>query len=88
VVPRTWTHLLATVLDREVDPNTPLPADWVAHTATVARGVRLPTSMSDGSTPEWSAWDGSGEDGVDRAILETRRAVYPLFGLDPEDPRD
>lgn len=88
VVPRTWTHLLATVLDREVDPNTPIPADWVAHTATVARGVRLPTSMSDGGTPEWSAWDGSGDDGVDRAILETRRAVYPLFGLDPEDPRD
>ncbi|NED66041.1 acetoin utilization protein AcuC, partial [Streptomyces sp. SID10244] len=25
---------------------------------------------------------------TDRAILATRRAVYPLHGLDPEDPRD
>jgi acetoin utilization protein AcuC len=88
VVPRSWTHLLAAQLGREVDPNTPLPADWVAHTATVARGVRLATSMSDGAAPRWSAWDGSGEEGVDRAILQTRRAVYPLHGLDAEDPRD
>ena len=25
---------------------------------------------------------------VDRAIARTRRAVYPLHGLDPDDPRD
>jgi len=25
---------------------------------------------------------------VDRAILATRKAVFPLHGLDPYDPRD
>ena len=29
VVPRSWTHLLATVLDRDVDPRRPVPAGWV-----------------------------------------------------------
>lgn len=87
VVPRSWTHLLGILLDREVDPNTPVPADWLAHTATVARGTRLPKSMTDGIEPRWTPWDGAGDTGVDRAILETRRAVYPLHGLDPEDPR-
>jgi acetoin utilization deacetylase AcuC-like enzyme len=30
----------------------------------------------------------TGADRVDVAILETRRAVFPLHGLDPHDPRD
>lgn len=88
VVPRSWTHLLATLLDRDLDPETPVPADWVAHTASVARGVRLPSSMGDGADPSWVPWDGFDDTGVDRAIQETRRAVYPLHGLDPDDPRD
>jgi acetoin utilization protein AcuC len=88
VVPRSWTHLLAILLDREVDPNTPVPATWVAHAATVARGVQLPNSMTDGVEPYWTPWDGTGETGVDQAILETRRAVFPLHGLDPDNPQD
>lgn len=88
VVPRTWTHLLATVLDRDIDPNTPLPADWIAHASTLAPGSRLPNSMTDGVEPEWVTWDGASDTGVDRAIQQTRRAVYPLHSLDPDDPRD
>ncbi len=88
VVPRTWTHLLATVLDRDIDPNTPVPADWLAHTSGLARGARLPSSMTDGAEPEWVTWDGAADTGVDRAIQQTRRAVYPLHSLDPDDPRD
>jgi acetoin utilization protein AcuC len=87
VVPRSWTHLLATLLDREVDPNTPVPADWVAHTATVARGAQLPASMTDGVEPCWTPWDGAGDTALDRAIQETRRAVFPLHGLDPDNPQ-
>ncbi len=88
VVPRSWTHLLAAVLDRDVDPDTPVPADWTAHTAALAPGMRLPSSMGDGADTQWVTWDGAGDTGTDRAIQETRRAVYPLHGLDPEDPRD
>lgn len=88
VVPRSWTHLLATLLDHDVDPNTPVPDTWVSHAATVARGVPLPDSMTDGVEPHWAPWDGTADTDVDQAIAQTRRAVFPLHGLDPADPRD
>jgi acetoin utilization protein AcuC len=86
VVPRSWTHLIATVLDRDVEPNRPLPAGWVAHTAGLT-GQQLPISMTDGGHTGYTPW-GEGSDPVDTAVLETRRAVFPLHGLDPDDPRD
>jgi acetoin utilization protein AcuC len=88
VVPRSWTHLLATVLDRDVDPNTPLPADWIALAAKVAPNVPLPTSMSDGVDTSFQPWGGEAVEPVDIGIMDTRRAVFPLHGLDPDDPRD
>lgn len=88
VVPRSWTHLLATLLEREVDPAAAMPADWIAHAASVARGEQLPASMTDGVEPCWTPWGGAGETRVDRAIQETRRAVYPLHGLDPDQAGD
>lgn len=88
VVPRSWTHLLATVLDRDVDPNRPLPADWVAHATRIAPEWPLPASMTDGCDAGHQPWGGDAEEPVDRAIRETRRAVFPLHGLDPDDPRD
>jgi acetoin utilization protein AcuC len=87
VVPRSWAHLLAILLGREVDPRTAVPADWKAHTARVAHGAQLPSSMTDGVELSWTPWDGTGETTLDQAIQETRRAVYPLHDLDPEDPR-
>jgi acetoin utilization protein AcuC len=87
VVPRSWAHLLAILLGRDVDPRTAVPADWKAHTARVAHGAQLPSSMTDGAELSWIPWDGTGETALDQAIQETRRAVYPLHDLDPEDPR-
>lgn len=87
VVPRSWTHLLAILLEAEVAPTTAVPADWSAYAATVARGAALPVVMTDGAKPQWTPWDGTGDTALDRAIQETRRAVYPLHDLDPEDPR-
>ncbi|WP_158840234.1 acetoin utilization protein AcuC [Saccharothrix deserti] len=88
VVPRSWTHLLATVLDRDVDPNTPLPADWVAHASTLAPNWPLPIAMTDGADTAFEPWGGQVDTPVDLAIRETRRALFPLHGLDPDDPRD
>ncbi|MCP2168384.1 acetoin utilization protein AcuC [Goodfellowiella coeruleoviolacea] len=88
VVPRSWTHLLATVLDRDIDPNTPLPANWVAHAVRLAGDRPLPSSMTDGRDPGHQPWDGVAEEPVDIAVRDTRRAVFPLHGLDPDDPRD
>jgi acetoin utilization protein AcuC len=86
VVPRSWTHLLATVLSRELDPHVAVPREWTAYTATVASGTSLPTSMTDGAEPSWTPWDGTGDTALDRAIERTRHAVYPLHDLDPQDP--
>jgi acetoin utilization protein AcuC len=86
VVPRSWTHLLATVLDRDLDPALPLPADWVAHASTLTTRP-LPTAMTDGVEVGYVPW-GEGGDPVDQAIAATRSAVFPLHGLDPHDPRD
>ena len=106
VVPRSWTHLLATVLDRDIDVDTKVGDDWYAQASIVATEVhpdyaRPPEgSMGDGGLVDYVAWGGdTGQappDGIpevaqrqtDRGILATRRAVYPLHGLDPEDPRD
>jgi acetoin utilization protein AcuC len=87
VVPRSWTHLLATVAGREVEPTTAVPAEWRAYAATAAYGASLPASMTDGADPQWTPWDGTTETWLDQAIQETRRAVYPLHDLDPEDAR-
>jgi acetoin utilization protein AcuC len=91
VVPRSWTHLLATALDRDLDPGLPIPADWIAHAAGLTRAA-LPTAMTDGRDPAYTPWgDVPGEataDRVDGAITEVRRALFPLHGLDPDDPRD
>ena len=86
VVPRSWTHLLATVLDRDVNPRSPVPAGWVAYASRLT-SLPLPTEMTDGADVAHAPWL-TGTDRVDVEILETRRAVFPLHGLDPHDPRD
>jgi len=88
VVPRSWTHLLATMLDRDVDPATNLPGEWVDLVGRIAPKAELPLAMNDGGTTDFTPWDGSVELPVDNAIADTRRAVFPLHGLDPDDPRD
>lgn len=88
VVPRSWTHLLATVLDRDVKPTTPLPANWVNTVRQLAPKAELPIEMTDGADPTFRPWGDGHDEPVDIAIRETRRAVFPLHGLDPDDPRD
>jgi acetoin utilization protein AcuC len=87
VVPRSWTHLLATVLDRDLDPDTSIPADWTAHTTGLTRSP-LPVAMTDGGDPTYSPWGDAEADRVDSGLVDARRALFPLHGLDPDDPRD
>jgi len=83
VVPRAWTHLLAEASGGgPVDGDT--PADWQAS-ATEQGGETAPSSLTDAVEPLWTPWeggDGNG-DGVDRAVVATREAVFPHLGLDP-----
>ena len=44
--------------------------------------------MTDGNDTRFERWTDGAADRVDAAVLEVRRAVFPLHGLDPDDPRD
>jgi acetoin utilization protein AcuC len=88
VVPRSWTHLLATMLDRDVAPDTRLPFEWTGPVLKLAPNAELPATMSDGKDTSFTPWEPTAGEPVDRAILDTRHAVFPLHGLDPDDPRD
>ncbi len=83
VVPRAWTHLLAEVTGDQVDGDT--PDDW-RDTASVRGGESAPSSLTDGVVPTFVPWEGGygdPDDAVDRAVVETREAVFPHLGLDP-----
>jgi acetoin utilization protein AcuC len=84
VVPRSWTHLLATVGGTEVDPATETPSEWRGHVAEVL-GRRAPGLMGDGRDPAYRDWtEGYDPDSwLDRSVHETRMAVFPENGLDP-----
>ncbi|MFF0487907.1 acetoin utilization protein AcuC [Nocardia sp. NPDC004068] len=101
VVPRAWTHLLATALDRDIDPATPIPGEWADLVRAYQPLVEPPATMSDGADTAFARWDGPGgtaetgdarldraQRAVDMSVLATRRASFGLLGLDPEDPRD
>ena len=90
MAPRAWTHLLAIVSGRDIDPATPLPLAWLQRAAAASPDTPLPVDMSDGTTHPvaFRPWDGDVELPIDRAIMDTRSVVYPLYGLDPRDPRD
>ncbi|MEH1128825.1 acetoin utilization protein AcuC [Micromonospora sp. CPCC 206061] len=89
VVPRTWTHLLAAATGEPIAPATLTPLGWrdLAHERCPRRDI--PLRMTDDADTSHRPWQPEGEpDAVDRAIMGTRRAVFPLLGLDPYDPRD
>ena len=88
VVPRAWTHLLAVATGDPLDPATPTPPGWRGLAAERLPGAGIPHTMTDGAEPVVERWQGTAADPVDRAILATRTAVFPLHGLDPRDPRD
>ncbi|HWH29027.1 MAG TPA: acetoin utilization protein AcuC [Mycobacteriales bacterium] len=83
VVPRTWTHLLATATGAPVDGATPNGWRDVAHDKG---GEFAPTHLTDGKPVQVHPWEGGHgdpDDAVDRAVVATREAVFPHHGLDP-----
>ncbi|TKJ28868.1 acetoin utilization protein AcuC [Blastococcus sp. CCUG 61487] len=87
-VPRAWTHLLAEVAGAPLDPATEIPQSWRDDVAARGLRARPPTHMTEGGYTGFSRWDSLSGSRVDRAILRTRTASFPLLGLDPDDPRD
>jgi acetoin utilization protein AcuC len=84
VVPRTWTHLLAEAAGQPIDPGTQTPAPWRDYVAQ-RTGLAAPERMTDGTPAVFEPFESgySPSDPVDRAIMATRNAVFPLHGLMP-----
>lgn len=84
VVPRAWTHLLAEAVGRPIPGHTPVPDEWLEHVAIALRRTG-PRRMTDGRNPSYVSWDTGYDpaDWLDRAVVATRKAVFPLHGLDP-----
>ncbi|MGI8613072.1 MAG: acetoin utilization protein AcuC [Nocardioidaceae bacterium] len=84
VVPRAWTHLLAIVGGRPLDPQTPLPRAWRELSRACTGRSGAPT-MTDGRTARWEDWGQGYDPGswLDRSIQASRVATFPLHGIDP-----
>lgn len=86
VVPRAWTHLVGVVTGRPVDPATPIPTEWTEHVREVYQ-KEGPLLMGDrgGRDIRFGRWEDGyhPDDPVDSAIMATRRAIFPGWGLDP-----
>jgi acetoin utilization protein AcuC len=84
VVPRAWTHLLAIVGGRPLDPATETPEGWREHIRE-SLDRTAPYRLTDGRTPAYRDWsEGYDPDTwLDRAIHQTRTDAFPLHGLDP-----
>ena len=83
VVPRAWSHLLATVAGSPLDPERETPFGWREHVRT-ALGRSAPARLTDGRPPAYRDWS-EGYDpgsGLDRSVHATRSAVFPAHGLD------
>lgn len=85
VVPRAWTHLIAIAAGQPIAPETAVP-DGFHEFVLEALGRQAPGRMTDGRQP-WPKPIDQGfdaDDPVDAAVLATRTAVFPRWGLTAE----
>lgn len=85
VVPRAWTHLIAEMAGAGIDPHATIPEAFHAY-VTARMGRPGPSTMTDGRDPWPKPFDQGFDphDPVDAAILATRHAVFPAWGLTVE----
>lgn len=86
VVPRAWAHVIGVAVHAPVALTASVPQEWrdmVQHRL----GFVAPARMGDlgGRSIEYGSWEHGydPEDAVDMAVMATRRAVFPGWGLDP-----
>jgi acetoin utilization protein AcuC len=62
----------------------PLPADWRAVALEVSE-IEPARTLGSADPVAWRPWQDGWDpaDPVDRAVQATRKAVFPLLGLDP-----
>jgi acetoin utilization protein AcuC len=83
VVPLVWTALVAQAAHVPLAPATPLPEAW--RTAAEEMSGLTPARALGRAPVVWQPWSEGYDpsDAVDRAVLATRRHVFPGLGLDP-----
>nr|WP_211244605.1 acetoin utilization protein AcuC [Actinospica robiniae] len=86
VVPRIWASALAEAAHRPVPAETPTPVGWRGYVARRTGDAHAPEFIGDDAEIGFRRWlegyDPANE--VDRAIMATRKAVFPEHGLDPQ----
>ena len=84
VVPRAWSHLIGVAAHQPVDPAAAVPEGWRAYVLE-RLGRQAPQRMTDGRELWFRSWatGHDPEDPVDRTVMATRKAIFPLHGLDP-----
>ncbi len=84
VVPRAWAHLVGIAAHHPVDPQTAVPEGWREYVLE-RYGRQAPQRMTDGRDAGFTSWRSGHDTGdpADRAVMLTRKAVFPLHGLDP-----
>ena len=73
---------IAEALHRPIDPGTPIPDAYLVFVQDLL-GRNAPGRMTDGRDPWGQPFERhyNPEDPLDKAIMETRRAVFPHWGL-------
>lgn len=84
VVPRSWAHLCAVVGGSPIPLRTQVPGSWREYVHQ-RYGVEAPEWMNDDAELWWRSWEVGYDpaDPVDRAVIQTRKELFPLYGLDP-----
>lgn len=82
--PRVWSHLIGVAAGSPVSRHLAIPGLWRDNIRN-KYGVHAPERMGDGWDLWWTDWsDGfNPEEEIDRAIIATRKQVFPHWGLDP-----
>ncbi|MEG3616008.1 acetoin utilization protein AcuC [Isoptericola haloaureus] len=83
VVPLVWAALVAEAAHAPLTTGMPLPTAW-REAAEEMSGLRAASMLGRGEV-SWQPWSQGYDpsDPIDRAVLATRRHVFPEFGLDP-----
>ncbi|WP_024475531.1 acetoin utilization protein AcuC [Arthrobacter sp. CAL618] len=84
VVPRAWSTLIAVAAGAPIGPKTAVPESWRSYVLE-HYGAEAPLLMGDGADTWWRSWEVGYDpnDDLDRTVMATRKAVFPLHGLDP-----
>ena len=84
VVPRTWTHLLFEAAGAPLDPAAAIPQLWREYVSWTTSQA-APERMTEGAPGTYTDYESGHNpaDPVDRAIMATRKTVFPNHGLMP-----